>query len=160
MERNRFSIKNLKKFESNNKSIALNILYVPYNTEKIRHAYKSKYNLTRENQVILLMITDGGKWYYLAVKRLSELFRGITSNNNGEFYCLNCFQSYTTENRLRKHKKVCENHAYCYVEMPKEYNKILKYNQAEKPMKVSFIIYADLECLLEKMNTCHNNPEK
>ena len=27
-------------------------------------------------------------------------------------------------------------------------------------MKVPFIIYADLESLLEKMNTCHNNPEK
>ena len=36
--------KDWKKFESNNKSIALNILYVPHNTEKIRHAYKSKYN--------------------------------------------------------------------------------------------------------------------
>ena len=43
--------KDWKIFESNNKSIALNILYVPYNTEKIRHAYKSKYNLTHENQV-------------------------------------------------------------------------------------------------------------
>ena len=29
---------------------------------------KSKYNLNRENQVILLMITDGEKWHYLAVK--------------------------------------------------------------------------------------------
>ena len=27
-------------------------------------------------------------------------------------------------------------------------------------MKVPFIIHADLESLLEKMNTCHNNPEK
>ena len=27
-------------------------------------------------------------------------------------------------------------------------------------MKAPFIIYADLECLLEKMRTCHNNPEK
>ena len=53
--------KDWKKFESNNKSIALNILYVSYNTEKIRHAYKSKYNSTREIQVILLMITDGEK---------------------------------------------------------------------------------------------------
>ena len=44
--------------------------------------------------------------------------------------------------------------------MPEENNKILKYNQREKSMKVPFIIYADLECLLEKMNTCHNNPEK
>ena len=71
-----------RKFESNNKSIALNILYVPYNTEEITHAYKSKYNLNRENQVILLMITDCEIWHYLAVKRLSALFRGITSNNN------------------------------------------------------------------------------
>ena len=133
---------------------------MPYNTEKVRHAYKSKYNLTRENQVILLMITDGEKWYYLAIKRLSALFRGITSNNNGDFYCLNCFQSYTTKNILKKHKKVCENHDYCYVEMPAEYNKTLKYIKGEKSMKSPFIVYADLECLLEKMNTCHNNPKK
>ena len=88
------TVKGWKKFESNNKSIALNILYVPYNTEKIRHAYKSKYNLTRENQLILLMITHGEKWYYLAIKRLPALFRGITSKHDGDFYCLNCFQSY------------------------------------------------------------------
>ena len=106
------------------------------------------------------MIIDGEKWHYLAVKSLPALFRGITGNNNGDFYCLNCFQSYTTENKLKKHKKVFENHDYCYVEMPEEDNKILKYNQGEKSMKVPFIIYADLESLLEKMNTCHNNPEK
>ena len=33
--------KDWKKFESNNKSIALNILYVSHNTQEIRHAYKS-----------------------------------------------------------------------------------------------------------------------
>ena len=106
------------------------------------------------------MITDGEKWHYLAVKSLPALFRGITGNNHGDFYCLNCFQSYTTENKLKNHKNVCENHDYCYVEMPDEYNKILKYNEGEKSMRVPFIIYADLECLLEKMSTCHNNPEK
>ena len=44
--------------------------------------------------------------------------------------------------------------------MPKEDNKILKYNNGENSMKVPFIIYADLESLLEKMSTYHNNPEK
>ena len=132
--------KGWKKLDSNNKSIAVNILYVPHNTENIRHAYKSKYNLTRENQVILLMITDGEKWHYLAVKSLSALFTEITGNNHGDFYCLNCFQSYTTTNKLKKHKRVCENHDYCYVQMPEEYNKILKCNQGEKSMKVPFII--------------------
>ena len=43
--------------------------------------------------------------------------------------------------------------------MPNEDNKILKYNHGEKSMKVPFIIYADLESLLEKMSTCHNNPK-
>ena len=152
--------KDWKKIESNNESIALNILYVPHNTEKIRHAYKSKYNLNRKNQVTLLMITDGEKWHYLAVKSLSALFRGTTSNHKEEFYCLNCFQSCTTENKLKKHKKVCEGHDSCYVEMPEKDNKILKYNDVEKSMKVPFIIYADLQSLLEKINTCHNNPEK
>ena len=50
-----------KKFELNNKSIALNVLHIPESEKTIRHVYKSKYNLKRENQVILLMIIDGEK---------------------------------------------------------------------------------------------------
>ena len=64
------------------------------------------------------MITGSNKWHYLAVKSLSALFRGKTSNHKEDFYCLNCFHSYSKENKLKKHKKVCENHDYCYVEMP------------------------------------------
>ena len=84
-----------KKFELNNRSRALNVLFVPYDEETIRHAYKSKYNLKRENQVILLMISDNGeKWHYLTVRKLSALLRGITSKHDGDYYCLNCFRSY------------------------------------------------------------------
>ena len=44
--------------------------------------------------------------------------------------------------------------------MPDEDNKILKYNHGEKSLKVPFVIYEDLECLLEKIDTYQNNPEK
>ena len=84
-------IKDWKKFERNNKTIALNILYIPPNTKTINLAYKSKYNRKRENQVVLLMITNGEKWHYIAlrsvrtddgfnrpIRSLSRLFRGIT----------------------------------------------------------------------------------
>ena len=108
---------------------------MPNGTEEIRHAYKSKHNLKHENQVIFLIITDGDKWHYLAVKKLSALLKGITSKHKGNFFCLNCFHSYRTEEKLKKHKKVCENHDYCYVEMPEKDNKILKYNYGEKFMK-------------------------
>ena len=108
--------KDWKKFECNNE-IALNILYVPYNTKQINIAYKSKNNLTQKRQIILLMISDGQKWHYLVVKNLSRLLRGITSNHKEDFYCLNCFHSYRTKNKLDAHKKICESHDYCHVEM-------------------------------------------
>ena len=123
--------KDWKKFEQNNKTTALNILFVPYNTEKIRLAYTSKYNNKRNNKVILLMITDDKKWHYLVVKSLFALFREITPNNHGDFYCLNCLHSYRTKEKLKEHEKVCNNHDYCYLKMSNKYKKILKYNPGE-----------------------------
>ena len=93
-----------KKFELNNRSIALNILYVPYGEKTIRHAYKSKYNLKRENQVILLIITDCEKWLYLPVKSLSALFRGITLSHKGDSYCFNAYR--TKEVLKKKHERM------------------------------------------------------
>ena len=97
--------KDWNKFELNNKDVAFNILYVPFNTKKIEIAYKFKYNLIRDDQIILLMISNGKNWHYLAVKSLSRLLRGISSNHNSDCYCLNCFRSHRTENKLNVHKK-------------------------------------------------------
>ena len=140
-----------KKFEQNNKEIALNVLFVPHNKKEIELAYTSKYNYKHKKQVILLMITDDGKrWHYLAVRSLSALLRGISSSNNGDFYCLNCFHSYRTLNKLKRHERVCNNHDYCHVDMPQEGKNILKYHHGDKSLRVPFIIYADLECLLKR----------
>ena len=146
---------------------------MPHNEIKITHAYKSKYNHIRKNQIVLLMITDGEKWHYIALKSeptddgfnrrtksLSKLFRGITSNHDGDFYCLNCLHSFRTDNALKKHERLCENNDYCSVEMPTKLNKILKYNHGEKSLKTPFVIYVDLECLLLKQQPCQNNPNE
>ena len=94
------------------------------------------------------------------MKSISALFRGITSNNNGDYYCLICFHSYRTNNILKKHERLRSKHDYCHVKMPKEDIKILKYNPGKKSLKAPFIIIADLECILPKISSCHNNPEK
>ena len=44
--------------------------------------------------------------------------------------------------------------------MPTKDNNIIKYNQEEKSIKLLFVVYADLECLLEKTSTCQNNPNE
>ena len=90
-------------------------------------------------------MTDRVKnWHYLTVKSISALLRGITSNNNGDFYCLKCFHSYTTKKRLEKHEKTCKNYDFCHVKMHDEDNTILKYNPGEKSLKVLFIYLCGL----------------
>ena len=148
-------------FEKSNSDIAINILYVLHNTKQIRQTHILKHNNERDTHVNLLMITDGtGNWHYLAVKSISGLLRGITSSHNRDFYCLNCLHSYTTEKKLRKHERICKDHDFCDIKMNDEDNKILKYISGEKSLRVPFTIYADLECLFQKINTCSNNPDK
>ena len=76
----------------------------------MRHAHISKYYVTRENDAILLKMTDGGKWYYLPVNNLSALFREITSRYVEDFYCLNFLNLVRTKNKLKEHENVYENH--------------------------------------------------
>ena len=41
--------------------------------------------------------------------------------------------------------------------MSSEGTKTLKFNQYQKSNKALFIIYADFECLIEKIDLCKNN---
>ena len=65
-----------EKFEQNNKSTALNVLFSSKDSEEITLLYKSEYNLARENKVLLLMIKydDNDKFYYFGVKSKLELY--------------------------------------------------------------------------------------
>ena len=85
-----------KKFEQNNTSIALNVLFVSYNSEEIKLAYKSRYNNKRKNQVIFLMSNDeANSCYYFAVKNLSELnsFGWLRGNKEAIIINDNSFQN-------------------------------------------------------------------
>ena len=104
------------------------------------------------------MIGDGKKYHYLAVTNLSGLLQGNSSNHRGDFYCLNCINSYTTENKLKEPEEICNNRDNCCIEMPNE--PILKYNPGEKSLKAPFLFFLDLECTLKKVESCRNNPEK
>ena len=87
------------------------------------------------------------------------MLQGITSKHKGDSYCLNCFHLYRTKEALEKHMKVCEDKDYCYIEMPKK-GESLKYDPVVKSIKAPYIIVADIESLLRKMDTCANDPRK
>ena len=131
------SIPDYKIVEKNNTDIALNILYVPHNKEKIRPEYISQHNFTRKKQITLLKITDNkGTWHFLALKSIptedgyvrptkafSRLMEGKSSNS----------------------------------QLP-EKGKNYKLQFGTKSLRMYDIIYLDLEWLLLKYYTCSNNP--
>ena len=144
-------------FERDNCDIALNILYVPHKTQEIRPAYISKHNKTRDMHANLLMITDGyGNRHDLAIQSIPALLGGVTSTHNGDFYCLNCFHSYTTHEALKKHERLCYNNDPCAVSMPNEKNKYISSTPCKNSLPVPLVIYADIECLLMKIDSCEN----
>ena len=83
---------------------------------------------------------------------LFALLQEMSSNHKGDFCCFNCFNSYTTKNKLEEPKEICNNHDSYHIEMPKQAGKTLKYIHGEKSLKAPFAIYHDLECLLKKNN--------
>ena len=75
--------------------------------EKIYPTYVSKRNSNLEKHVIILIIpnaenreakSEGRRWHYLAVKKLSALLRGTTSKHYGDFYFVNCLHSFRIKN--------------------------------------------------------------
>ena len=82
---------------------SVNILFVKDNNVEnvedleIQYVYISKY--TRQKQTIILMIKNVEALYNIAVTKLSSLFRDITSKHNGDFYFLNCLNSFKTKEK-------------------------------------------------------------
>ena len=98
-------------------------------------------------------------WHYLAVRKLSLLLITITSNNNGDFYCPNFLHPFGTKNKLESYKIACENKDFWNVIMRSQDTKILEINQNKISDEASFIIYADLECVIQRIDGYKTNPE-
>ena len=72
---------------------------------------------------------------------------------------MNCLHSFRTENKLKSHEEVCKNNNICGIAMSSEKDKILEFKQYMKSHKILNIIYTNLECLIEKIDGCVNNPK-
>ena len=132
-----------KKFESQNPDVALNVLSVE--GFEIRQAYISKHNGSRK--CVDLLIVKSGE------KSLSGLLRGVTSRNNGDFYCRNCLGSFRTKNACEDHFEACKDHDFCYVKMPEE-GSTLRYQEGSKSIRVPFCNLCRYRMFFEVYSRC------
>ena len=69
-----------------------------------------------------------------------------------------CLNPFWCEQSLNKHLEYCSNHEAVIIEMPKK-DDILKFKNYYKGEKVPFMIYADMESLLNPIQSCEPNPQ-
>ena len=138
--------------EQENNSIALNVLYVSYNSEEIKFAYKSSYN-NSQNQAILLMINDeANNCYYFAVKNLSEInslawLRGkkeaiINNDNsfqNGLDDALNYQAIKTNPERISKSKSYIDKYNWKGIDFPARLKDWIEFGRNNKTIALNVL---------------------
>ena len=72
--------------------------------KQIYLAYLSKQSSIREKPV-----NQKKKMVLSSSKKIPELIHEITLKLKDDLYCLNCYHSFRTENKLKSHKEVCKN---------------------------------------------------
>ena len=112
------TVNQIEKFEKNNLDIAVNVLYLHSLKEgkirdKIAILRRSDRNTCRSNMANLLLITDGEKRHYTAIKSLSRLLSKENANSKRAYhYCQNYLQAFCTEKSRETHYANCIDHHF------------------------------------------------
>ena len=152
-------VKDISRFEEQNPDFSVIVLAYDENI-RIYPYRESKYTYQRKYLVILLLITDGERWHYGLLNNDSRLLSKQHSNCESKIYrCWNCFNCFTTKDKLENHKLYCLNDKACNIIMPKKGSSI-KFKNYKNTNRHPFVIYADFECIVEKMDCCDGNPNE
>ena len=92
------SIKKIDKFEKNNPGIAVNVLFSKKKSQNVYTARRSERNVKCKKQDNLLMIVDGEKRRYTAIKNISRLLSKLNGKTKRAYhYCMICLNDFRTE---------------------------------------------------------------
>ena len=103
--------------------------YVQFISQKLVRIEKKNYINDSKWRNRMLALSCSKKTVCI-VKRIN------IKKHRGDFYCLNCFHSFRTENKLKSHEKVCKNKDFCGIVMSSEKDEILAFNQYMKSDKM------------------------
>ena len=149
------SIKKIDKFEKINPGIAVNVLFSNKKSQKknIYTVRRSEHNVKSKKQVNLLMIVDGEKRHYTAIKNISRLLSKLNGKTKRAYhYCINCFNGFRIESARDKHYEYCSSTGHVKVSMPTEEEKWLKFHDGQCQFMLPFMLYADFESITKPVD--------
>ena len=148
------SISDINRFESRNE-ISVNVLAIECKKPYICRKGK-EYNRVAN----LMLITNGDKKHYVAIKSLGRLLSMQNSKHKeSQHFCTNCLQGFADQRSRDEHYAYCRCNESVRIEMPVK-RPIVEYSGGQHQFKVPFIMYADFESILEPIQGAHNNPNR
>ena len=105
------------------------MLFSKKKSQNIYTVCRSEHNMEYKKQVNLLMIEDGGKRHYTAIKNISRLFSKLNGRTRRAYhFCINCLNSFWTASARDKHYEYCNSNGHVKVTLPTEEGKWLKFH--------------------------------
>ena len=108
----------------------------------------------------LLLITKDEKKHYVLIKDFNAFMCNQSKHKDRKHFCMYCLQCFSSERILANHVNNCLtiNGAQA-INMPKQRENILKFNNFHKQLPVPFAIYADFEAITKKVQGCKKSEE-
>ena len=149
-------IKDYNKIEQQNE---ININVFGYEQKQAYPLYISKENYT--NCMNILLITKDKNKHYVLIQDFNKFMYNQTKHKERKHFCMYCLQCFSSEIILNNHKVNClQVNGTQSIKMPTKDNNILKFENYYKQQKIPFVIYADFESILEKIQGCKPYDEK
>lgn len=152
-------LNDINKFEQINQSISINVYFFEPNDKKIRPLRLTKEQKTQHIHLLLLsnclesslnFVNPFVNYHYCWIKNLSRLITSqVTKNGHKHFFCDRCLNHFTSSVKLEKHRIHCINQNDCEIKMPPDGKNKLKFKNFKNQLEVPFMIYADIETLLQ-----------
>ena len=115
---------------------------------------------TFEDQMNLLLITKDEKKHYVLIKDFNTFMYNQSKHKERKHFCMYCLQCFSSERILANHVNTCLtiNGAQA-INMPKQGENMLKFNNFHKQLPVPFVIYADFKAITKKVQGCEQSEE-
>jgi hypothetical protein len=112
--------------------------------------------IEKDQHIDLLYLKKKNKEHYCWIKDIWKLVghSQISINGHKRFLCRMCLTSHKTKDKLNEHKTYCLHNKYTRVVLPEPDNNIVQFSHHNHSLKVPVAIYADFECILEKIENC------
>ncbi|EZA52005.1 hypothetical protein X777_09439 [Ooceraea biroi] len=150
------TLKNIVKFERLN-DISINVYTIQEKKKEEEQLTIVPIRLTDEkmdkhaNLLYVQDAQDNNVGHFACIKNLSRLVSCQINKKNGQIYiCDRCLHYFYTNERLEAHSVDCSKMKECAIVLPNEEDKWLSFTNYNRKERMPFVVYADLECILQK----------